>query len=472
MEFGFKNSDPTEKEGSSRREASTTAFSPFAQEHLLPSGEVLYQTRPPLLNEALLGVRDAVFDLILTQMDLVKAAKMPRAELRKAIERLFLHYADEHKVQANLREQQTIVDDIVDDMVGLGPIEHLMHDPSVSDILVNGPRHVYVERKGKLYLTDVRFRDDRHVVQVAQRIASRVGRRVDESSPMVDARLSDGSRVNVVIPPLAVNGPSLCIRRFSPINISLEEMVAMGTMDAPLQKFLELASNGRLNILVTGGTGAGKTTLLNALSKKIDPRERIITIEDAVELRLEQPNLVRLESRPSNLEGAGQVAIRDLVRNALRMRPDRIIIGEVRGPEAFDMLQAMNTGHDGSISTLHANNAPEAISRLINMVMMAAEQLPVHVIRAFIADAVDLIVHVARLRDGSRKVLRVLEVVGATDHEVITQDLFSYQISGVDGEGRLEGHYAVRPCSEEMRGKLKFQGIYDDVMACFGGQHD
>ena len=326
-------------------------------------------------------------------------------------------------------------------MIGVGPIEPLLNDPAVSDILVNGPHKIYAERAGKLELTPLRFRDEIHLVNVAQRIAASVGRRVDESSPMVDARLADGSRVNVIVQPLAIDGAAISIRRFTNRGVTLDWMAHQGNMSHAMARVLEIAGASRLNILVSGGTGSGKTTLLNAISRNINHGERVLTIEDAAELSLQQPHVVRLETRPANVEGKGEVSQRDLVKNALRMRPDRIIIGECRGSEAFDMLQAMNTGHAGSMSTIHANTPRDAIIRLENMVLMAAGGLPARAIRQQIVSAIDIVVQTERMRDGKRRIIQVSEIVGLEGDVVVMQDLFEYQASGEARDGTLQGDF-------------------------------
>jgi pilus assembly protein CpaF len=332
--------------------------------------------------------------------------------------------------------------------LGLGPIEPLMQDPSVSDILVNGPQHVYVERRGKLERTKVVFRDDAHLMQVIERIVSAVGRRIDESSPMVDARLADGSRVNAIIPPLALDGPVLSIRRFSADPFKMSDLIELGSVTPAIAEFLRAAVQARLNVLVSGGTGAGKTTLLNVLSNAIPSTERIVTIEDSAELQLQQEHVVRLETRPANIEGAGAVNQRELVRNALRMRPDRIVVGEVRGAEVLDMLQAMNTGHDGSLSTVHANSARDALSRIETMILMSGISLPVRAMRDYIASALDMVVHIARLSDGTRKIVRVCEISGMEEDVVTTQDIFTFDQQGIGPDGRVIGAHrptGIRP---------------------------
>jgi pilus assembly protein CpaF len=337
-----------------------------------------------------------------------------------------------------------------------------MQDPTVSDILVNGAKTVYVERRGRLERTHVIFRDDTHLLHVIERIVSTIGRRIDESSPMVDARLADGSRVNAIIPPLALDGPVLSIRRFAADPYRMNDLVEFGTVTPALAEILRTAVQARLNILVSGGTGAGKTTLLNVLSNAIPNTERIVTIEDSAELQLQQEHVVRLETRPPNIEGQGSVAQRDLVRNALRMRPDRIVVGEVRGAEVLDMLQAMNTGHDGSLSTVHANSSRDALSRLETMVLMSGISLPVRALRDYIAGALDLIVHLSRLSDGTRRVVRVTEVVGMEEDVVTTQDIFLFEQQGIDADGRVLGFHRASGVRPHFTDRLARAGIQLD----------
>lgn len=419
--FGKKDTLRSQQKQSDNNEISTPLFS-----HEDDSTE-LYKTK--LITDAptVAQFKEKIFDLLIKHIDLNAAAKMARPELRREIEKYIFEYTEELRLQINHKELQYMVEDIINDMVGLGPLEDLIHDPSVNDIMINSHDKVYVERQGMLQLTDVQFRNERHVLQVAQRIANQIGRRVDESSPMVDARLKDGSRVNIIIPPLALNGPSISIRKFSQTSILLTDMIKLNTLSQQMHLFLAMAAQSRLNILIAGGTGAGKTTLLNALSQQIGSKERIVTIEDAAELKLQQPHVVRLESRPANIEGRGLVEIKDLVRNALRMRPDRIIVGECRGAEAFDMIQAMNTGHDGSMSTLHANSTKEAISRLENMILMAGHELPGDAIKSYIVDAIDLIIQVSRMRDGIRRITQISEIVNFEDGRVTIKDIFYFK---------------------------------------------
>ncbi|WP_411373900.1 CpaF family protein [Arthrobacter sp. MPF02] len=367
-----------------------------------------------------------------TSLDEGELQNYVRAELQNIV--------DEDEIPLTAHERHRLVQEIVDDVLGNGPLQKFLNEAAVTEIMVNGPDRVYVERGGTLFLTGARFNSEEHLRRIIERIVTKVGRRIDESSPMVDARLLDGSRVNAVIPPLAVNGASLTIRKFSKQPLTVEKLIGFGSLTSEMADLLRACVQARLNILVSGGTGTGKTTLLNALSSFIPADERIVTIEDAVELQLQQEHVVRLESRPRNIEGKGEIGIRDLVRNSLRMRPDRIVIGEVRSGEALDMLQAMNTGHDGSISSLHANSPRDAIARLETLVLMAGMDLPLRAIREQIASAVDLIVHVSRLRDGSRRVTHVTEVQGMEGDIVTLQDAFVFDYSaGQDSEGKFLG---------------------------------
>jgi len=336
-------------------------------------------------------------------------------------------------------EKSAIVNDFINDVTGYGPIEEFLKDDDITEVMVNSPKKIYVEKFGKIYRTNKVFLDEAHLMQIINKIVSRVGRRVDESSPYVDARLPDGSRVNVIIHPLVLNGPALTVRKFSAEPFTIEDFVGMGTCTQKVADFLEACVRGRINIICSGGTGTGKTTTLNVLSSFIPGNERIITIEDAAELKLEQSNVVRLEARPPNIEGKGEVTIRDLVRNALRMRPDRIIVGEVRGGEALDMLQAMNTGHDGSLSTVHANSPRDVLSRLETMVLMAGMDIPMKAIREQVVSAINLIVHMGRLKDGTRRFTKVTEVEGMEGDVITMQDLFAFDYMGIDEEGRFKG---------------------------------
>ena len=378
---------------------------------------------------------------LVERLDLGSASKMERAELARQVGAVVSELIQEQKILLNALEQRDLVTSLLNDMLGFGPLESLLADDKITDIMVNGPHQVYVERGGKLELSSVRLRDDAHVMSIATRIVSRIGRRVDESNPLCDARLPDGSRVNIIIPPLAIDGPSISIRKFAKRRITLDIMAQQGNLSPAMATLLKIAGRAKLNILISGGTGSGKTTLLNAISQMIDHGERIVTIEDAAELQLQQPHVVRLETRPANIEGSGEINMRDLVKNALRMRPDRIILGEVRGSEAVDMLQAMNTGHEGSLGTIHANRPREAMTRLENMIGMASINLPSRAVRTQISSALDMIVQVSRMRDGVRRVTNITEVMGMEGDVIITQELFTFELEGEAPDGSLIGQF-------------------------------
>jgi len=402
---------------------------------------------------------------LIDRIDLASLARLEggqaSAELRRAIAKLL----DEQTVPLTQRDRAQLAEEILHEVQGLGPIEPILRDPEVSDILVNGARQVYVERFGKLELTSVIFRDNEHLLQIIDRIVSRVGRRIDESSPMVDARLPDGSRVNAIIPPLALDGPVLSIRRFGLQRLTLDDLVGLDSLTSDMVGLLRAMVRARLNVLVSGGTGSGKTTLLNCLSAFIPDTERIVTIEDSAELQLQQPHVVRLETRPPNVERRGEITQRDLLRNSLRMRPDRIVIGEVRGAESLDMLQAMNTGHDGSISTVHANSARDSLNRLEMMMQMAGFNLPTRAMRQQISLAIDAIVHTARFSDGTRKVTSVSEVVGMESDTIALQDLFVFERHGTDAEGKVLGRYSATGIRPRFADQLKSSSHqFDDAV--------
>ncbi len=423
----------------------------------------IYTTNDLNLSKSLIDFRYQAFEKLISQMDLNVASQISPKDLKQEVEEFIEHFTEETKIQINFREQQHIAQEIVNDMIGLGPLEPLLEDPTITDIMVNGADSVYVERMGKIEKTDVKFQNNKHIFQIAQRIANQVGRRVDESSPMVDARLQDGSRVNVIIPPIALDSPTISIRRFSKKSITLDQMVKQHNLSQPMFDLLKIAAKSRLNILVSGGTGAGKTTLLNALSQLIDVRERIVTIEDSAELKLQQPHVVRLESRPPNVENQGEVTIRDLVKNSLRMRPDRIVVGECRSAETFDMLQAMNTGHDGSMSTLHANSSREALNRLENMILMSGHELPNAVIKSYIADAIDMIVHVSRMRDGIRRITEISDIVEFRDGEIKSQLLFEFKYQGENEDGQIQGDFLCVNDSPSFSNKIDFFDLSSEL---------
>ena len=390
-------------------------------------------------SEEYYDVKTTVFNALIDTIDLTQLAKLDVASAREEIRDIVSEIIQIKNVVMSIAEQEELLEDICNDVLGYGPLEPLLARDEIADIMVNGADTTFIEVGGKVQKTGVRFADNMQLMNICQRIVSQVGRRVDESSPICDARLPDGSRVNVIAPPLAIDGPVLTIRKFKRDRLDLEQLVRIGTIAPYTRTVLEIIGRVRCNVLISGGTGSGKTTLLNCLTGSIDHDERIITCEDSAELQLQQPHVVRLETRPPNLEGEGEIKMRDLVRNCLRMRPERIIVGEVRGAEAFDLLQAMNTGHDGSMGTLHCNSPREAISRLESMIMMGGYQLPVRTIREMIVGSVDIIVQVARLRDGSRKVTHITEVLGMEGDVVTLQNLVVYEVTGEDANGRILG---------------------------------
>jgi pilus assembly protein CpaF len=407
---------------------------------------------------------------LLDKLDLEKLSRADSTQARDAVASIIDEIILENPESISAEVQSKIQSDLLNEVFGLGPLEPLLADSRVSDILVNDKDHVFVERGGILERVDTAFRDNRHLLQIIDRIVSRVGRRVDESSPMVDARLSDGSRINAIIPPLAIDGPSLSIRRFGTGPLAADQLVHLNSISAPMMELLSAAVRARISILISGGTGAGKTTFLNILSRNIPQRERIITIEDAAELQLAMENIVRLETRPPNIEGQGAIRQRQLLINCLRMRPDRIIIGEVRGEEAFDMLQAMNTGHEGSMTTIHANTARDALSRLESMVAMSNMNLPERTVRHQIASAVTLVVQVSRMSDGTRKVISVSEITGMEENVISMQEIFRFNRSGIGPDGRVIGAFEpsrIRPkCLERLRlaGILLPPSVFETVV--------
>ncbi len=385
--------------------------------------------------------KSTIFGALIEAIDLSQLSKLDADAAREEIRDIVNEIIALKNLVMSIAEQEELLDDICNDVLGYGPLEPLLARDDIADIMVNGPERTYIEVSGKIQLTNTRFRDSAQLMNICQRIVSQVGRRVDESSPICDARLPDGSRVNVIAPPLAIDGAALTIRKFKKDKLTLEQLTKFGSISPEGADVLKIAGRVRCNVVVSGGTGSGKTTLLNCLTRYIDDDERIITCEDAAELQLQQPHVVRLETRPPNLEGSGAVTMRDLVKNCLRMRPERIIVGEVRGPEAFDLLQAMNTGHDGSMGTLHANSPREALSRIESMITMGGFSLPSRTIREMICSSVDIIVQAARLRDGSRRITHITEVMGMEGDTVITQDIVVYKIIGEDANGKLIGRH-------------------------------
>lgn len=396
---------------------------------------------------------------LIDSLDFEQVSRMPRAELSVRLRKSLTDAVEMRSLPLNRLERERLVEEILDEILGLGPLEPLLRDPEISDILINGAETVFVEKKGRLQKVDVRFNGNAHLMQIIDRIVSAVGRRVDETNPMVDARLADGSRFNAIIPPLALDGPIVSIRRFGTVPITADDLVAFGSCPQPMMDFLRGAVKAKLNVLISGGTGSGKTTLLNVLSSSIPPGERIITIEDAAELQLQQPHVVRLETRPPNLEGRGEVTARDLVKNALRMRPDRIILGEIRGTEAIDTLNAMNTGHEGSLATVHSNSTRDALARMETMIGMGMPNLSDKNIREMMARALDIIIQVDRLPDGSRRVLAITELTGMEGSVVTSQDLFVFKQQGYDDEGRIRGTFAATGVRPKCMGRLRQNGV-------------
>ncbi|MDN2698738.1 CpaF family protein [Janthinobacterium sp. SUN073] len=417
------------------------------------------QRAPSIDNRSYRELKQRIHALLLERVDLESMQRLTQEQIRDELRSLVERLLDEEAVVINDVERKNLTRDIRNEMLGFGPLETLLSDPTVSDILVNGHKQVYVERRGKLELTDVVFNDDAHLMKIIDKIVSRVGRRIDESSPMVDARLPDGSRVNAIIPPLAIDGPVMSIRRFSVDPLRLADLVAYTSMTAEMAEVLQGLGKAKMNILISGGTGSGKTTMLNVISGFIGHTERIVTVEDAAELQLQQPHVVRLETRPPNIEGKGEVSQRALVRNALRMRPDRIILGEVRGAEALDMLGAMNTGHEGSMATIHANTPRDAITRLENMISMAAANLPSKAIRQQISSAISVVVQVSRLIDGKRKVTSIQEITGMEGDVITMQEIFSFKQTGVGESGAVVGYFSASGIRPHFLERLKSFGI-------------
>jgi pilus assembly protein CpaF len=405
------------------------------------------------------AVKSAIHRRLIQKLNLDRLTEINRDDVRREVGQILEALVVGESTPMNLQERERLAQEVLDEVFGLGPLEPLLADPTISDILVNGHKHVYIERKGKLEQTGIQFRDDTHLMTIIDRIVSAIGRRVDESSPMVDARLADGSRVNAIIPPLAVDGPCLSIRRFGRDPLRADDLIANKSLTPAMLELLRGCVKARLNILVSGGTGAGKTTFLNVLSSYISDRERIVTIEDAAELQLHQEHVVRLETRPANIEGKGSIHQRQLVINSLRMRPDRIIVGEVRGEEALDMLQAMNTGHDGSLTTVHANTPRDALSRLETMVAMSKMNIPEKAIRRQIASALDVVVQVSRLSDGTRKVVTVAEITGMEGDIVTMQDIFVFQKRGIRENGEVLGEFAPTGVRPKFAERLLVSGI-------------
>jgi len=422
-------------------------------------GGVSQTNAPGQSNKSFEELKHIIHGKLVDKLDLSRVSDLAGDTLRREIRLVVERLCDTENPLLNRMERERLIDEVLDETFGFGPLEVLLKDPTISDILVNGPYKVYVERRGKLEKTDVKFRDNEHLLQIIDRIVSKVGRRVDETSPMVDARLPDGSRVNAIIPPLALDGCSMSIRRFGSNPLKLEDLLNYKAFTPEMAMLMEAAIKARLNLVISGGTGCGKTTLLNTLSSFIPSDERVITIEDAAELQLQQDHVVRLETRPPNIEGKGQITTRDLVRNALRMRPERIIVGECRGAEALDMLQAMNTGHAGSMTTLHANSPRDAQARLETMVMMAGMELPMKAMRQQISSAVDLIVQANRLQGGPRKVTGIVEVMNMEQDVIIMQDIFKFKQLGLDQNGRAYGQFEATGVRPSFMARLESSGM-------------
>jgi pilus assembly protein CpaF len=419
----------------------------------------------PLTEEAANGqhtfqeMKSRLHRALINRMDLTKLNELAPEQIHAEVARLAEGVLATEAMPLSVSERERLVGEVRHELFGLGPLEPLLADPTISDILVNSHRKIYIERRGRLEMTSVAFKDDEHLMRVIERIVSSVGRRIDESSPMVDARLRDGSRVNAIIPPLSIDGPVLSIRRFGADPLRMQALVENQALTKEIAEMVEMCVRARLNVLISGGTGAGKTTLLNALSAFIPETERIVTIEDSAELQLQQPHVVRLETRPPNIEGRGEVTQRDLVRNALRMRPDRIVIGEVRGGEAIDMLQAMNTGHDGSLTTIHANTPRDALARLETMIQMTGMRLSDRAMRQQIASALDLVIQVARLSDGSRRVTSISEITGMEGEAITMQEIFQYERTGTDREGKVLGRFRATGIRPRFSERLKTYGM-------------
>jgi pilus assembly protein CpaF len=424
-----------------------------------------HQHLPEVAQQAYQELKKAVHQMILDRIDLERLKRLTSEQFKHELALLVQRIIEEERIVLNQQERHHLVLDIQHEMLGFGPLEPLLNDPTISDILINTCNKVYVERRGRLELTDVSFHDNAHLMKIIEKIVSRVGRRVDESSPMVDARLPDGSRVNAIIPPLAVDGPLVSIRRFGATPLTVQNLLELKSVTPPMIKVLESLGLAKVNILISGGTGSGKTTLLNLISGFIPGNERIVTIEDAAELQLRQPHVVRLETRPPNLEGKGEVTQRALVRNSLRMRPDRIILGEVRGAEALDMLQAMNTGHEGSLATIHANTPRDALARLENMVSMAGVNLTPRAIRQQICSAITVILQASRLTDGTRKVVSMQEITGMEGEIISMQEIFRFEQTGVDADGKVLGHFCATGVRPRFADRLKMFGapVPDDT---------
>jgi len=423
------------------------------------SEELQFGDKGQLSTHGIMQLKGKIHEKLIDETDPVELGGLDRTAMTREVHRVVSDVLSEEGLALPVRVRQQIVADVIDEVVGYGPIQPLLDDPTITEIMVNGANQVYAERNGKIFLTDKVFRDDTHVMRIIEKIVMPLGRHIDESVPMVDARLPDGSRVNAIIPPLSVKGPTLTVRKFSREPYTINDLINFGTLTPQMADLLHACVVARLNIIISGGTGSGKTTTLNVLSSFVPNDERVVTIEDAAELQLQQDHVVRLESRPSNLEGRGEITIRMLVRNALRMRPDRIIVGEVRGGEALDMLQAMNTGHDGSLSTAHTNSPRDTLSRLETMTLMAGMELPSRAIREQIAAAIHIIIHQNRLRDGSRKITHITEIQGMEGDVITTQDIFLFHQKGVDAQGKVIGEHVPTGLRPKFLDRLMQEGL-------------
>lgn len=462
--FGSDDTPASKKETDTKTKDAPAAPKPAAKSKKPASAAEVGITKAdkPLsadAKEKLDAIKVNVFNDLMEAVDLSELSALSPDQVREEINDMVSEIISMRGVVLSIQEQKLVIQDICNDILGLGPLEPLLMRDDIADLMVNGPDVVYIEVNGKMERTEVKFRDQAQLMNICQRIVSAVGRRVDEASPICDARLADGSRVNVIAPPLAIDGTALTIRKFKKDKLTLKNLLEFGSITPELMTVLEVISEIRLNTLISGGTGSGKTTLLNCMTGHIDPSERIITCEDSAELQLQQPHVVRLETRPPNLEGKGEISMRDLVKNCLRMRPERIIVGEVRGPEAFDLLQAMNTGHDGSMGTVHANNPRESISRVENMIMMGGYNLPSRAMREQISGAVHVIVQAARLRDGTRKITHLTEVVGMEGDVITLQDICVYEIEGEDANGKLVGRHKFTGMRPTFWEKAKYYGL-------------
>src|SRR6201984_229314 len=435
--FGKRVAGGVSAQAAVSRVASVSAMNEAPKPPPAPAAPVQTERR----SETYFQTKSLIFGALIEAIDLAALSRIDADSAREEIRDIVHEIVTIKNLVLSIAEQEDLLDDICNDVLGFGPLEPLLARDDIADIMVNGPMRCFIEVGGRIQLTNIRFRDGAQLMNICQRIVSQVGRRVDEASPICDARLMDGSRVNVIAPPLALDGPTLTIRKFRKDKLTLDQLVRFGAISPEGGEILKIIGHVRCNVLISGGTGSGKTTLLNCLTQFIDADERVITCEDAAELQLQQPHVVRLETRPPNLEGVGQITMRDLVRNCLRMRPERFIVGEVRGPEAFDLLQAMNTGHDGSMGTLHANSPREALSRMESMITMGGYSLPSRTIRDMICGSVDVVVQAARLRDGSRRITHITEVLGTEGEVIITQDIFLYEITGEDAHGNLAGQH-------------------------------